>query len=178
MKTYEENLKYIQRLMQNIDISEDKMLVLSDKHVRSLAKLLTKKERDEKSEIAFIVGYIKSHGEIEYWDEDIQEKERIRAIIKNYKHGINLTPIKGDIEYTYDKKNTMFLNWHNKYGQGMDVVAEELENRGVFLNSENSADQFIEMQNLLSQNRAIYAKDHYSSSQIKKMLNEENDKNK
>ena len=180
MRTYQENVKYIQSLLQNICLDENnpedpRIVTLSRKHTETLAKLLSQKKRDKKSELAFIAGFIKEHAEIEDMYDDANEKARIRGILKSYKHGINLTPIKADIQFTYDRKNTMFLNWHNKVSKGMDCVAMELESRGIRLMSENPADQFIEMQELIADSKPTYVKDFYTGEQIKKMIkNEEN----
>ena len=74
MKTFEESLKYVNELTRNLWIDDEKRIILSDKQAEGLAKLLSKKDRDEKSEMAFIVGYIKAHAEIEDCKEDFYDE--------------------------------------------------------------------------------------------------------
>ena len=172
MRTYEEYIKYIQRLLLNINLDEnnpedERMVVLSSKQIETLAKLLSQKKRDKKSEIAFIAGFIKAHGEIEDGYGDVKEKSRVRGILKKYKHGINLNRIKGDIQSVFDRKNTMFLNWHNSEAKGMDCAAIELEQSGIFFESENPADQFVAMQEMWEKSKPIYVKDHCDSQKLK-----------
>lgn len=172
MRTYEENVERIKKILQKVKIEDDNQVNLSDKQVETLAMLLTKKKRTEKSERAFIAGYIYSHGQIVdpyNWGD---ESSTIRGILKDYKHNINLRPIKGDIQYYYDKKNTMFLNWHNKNAVGMDVVAMELEQYGIYLKSENPADQFVEMQNLWKSTSPVYVKKRVTTEELKKVVAE------
>lgn len=146
---------------------------LSNKQIDTLAKLLTKKERSEKDDLAFIAGFIYSHGQIvdpEDWYLD--EASRKRGILKGYKHNINLKPITGDIQFYYDKKNTMFLNWHNKHAAGMDVVALELQDLGIFLESDNPADQFVEMQRLWNNSNPSYVNKNVTRKELKSAIKE------
>ncbi len=68
------------------------------------------------------------------------------SAIRRYMHKVDLSGIKGEIQYKFDKKNTVSLVWGAKQG-GMapDVIAQELQSFGINIEAINEADQFFEM---------------------------------
>ncbi len=67
--------------------------------------------------------------------------------MRKYMHGVNLNGIKGEIQYRFDKKNSINLVWGAKQGGiSPDVMVQELsENYGLQFEAINEADQFFEM---------------------------------
>ena len=67
-------------------------------------------------------------------------------ILQGYMHKVDLKSIQGEINYKYDKKNSINLVWGAKQG-GMapDVIAQELNSLGIPINAINEADCFFEM---------------------------------
>lgn len=69
-------------------------------------------------------------------------------ILQGYMHKVDLKSIQSEINYKYDKKNSINLVWGAKQG-GMapDVIAQELNSLGVRIDAINEADCFFEMVN-------------------------------
>ena len=67
-------------------------------------------------------------------------------ILQGYMHKVDLKSIQGEINYKYDKKNSINLVWGAKQG-GMapDVIAQELNSLGIRIDAVNEADCFFEM---------------------------------
>lgn len=67
--------------------------------------------------------------------------------MRKYMHGVNLNGIKSEIQYRFDKKNSINLVWGAKTGGiSPDVMVQELsENYGMQFEAINEADQFFEM---------------------------------
>lgn len=67
-------------------------------------------------------------------------------ILQSYMHKVDLKSIQSEINYKYDKKNSINLVWGAKQG-GMapDVIAQELNSLGVRIDAINEADCFFEM---------------------------------
>lgn len=67
-------------------------------------------------------------------------------ILQGYMHKVDLKSIQGEINYKYDKKNSINLVWGAKQG-GMapDVIAQELNSLGIPIDAINEADCFFEM---------------------------------
>ena len=87
--------------------------------------------------------------------EDIYQSETNNSnletinVLRPYLHKLDLKSIRQEIEYHYDKDNSPYLLWATKDG-GMspDQVAQELESKGIKLDSHTSADLFFEMDSL------------------------------
>lgn len=78
---------------------------------------------------------------------DTSYSMEILSGMRKYMHGVNLNGIKSEIQYRFDKKNTINLVWGAKTGGiSPDVMVQELsENYGMQFESINEADQFFEM---------------------------------
>lgn len=78
---------------------------------------------------------------------DTSYSMEILSGMRKYMHGINLNGIKGEIQYRFDKKNSINLVWGAKQGGiSPDVMVQELsENYGLQFEAINEADQFFEM---------------------------------
>lgn len=78
---------------------------------------------------------------------DTSYSMEILSGMRKYMHGVNLNGIKSEIQYRFDKKNSINLVWGAKQGGiSPDVMAQELsENYGLQFEAINEADQFFEM---------------------------------
>ncbi len=81
-----------------------------------------------------------------YDDGDNTEQLERLKILRGYMHKLDLSSIKGEIEYKLGKKNTAALVWgarKNTRGLAVDVAAMELVERGITIKADNPADQFF-----------------------------------
>lgn len=70
----------------------------------------------------------------------------VLSIMRRYMHGVNLQGIQSEIQYKFDKKNSINLVWGAKTGgQSPDVIAQELQSYGIEIKAINEAEQFFEM---------------------------------
>ena len=78
---------------------------------------------------------------------DTSYSMEILSGMRKYMHGVNLNGIKSEIQYKFDKKNSINLVWGAKTGGiSPDVMVQELsENYGMQFEAINEADQFFEM---------------------------------
>ena len=68
--------------------------------------------------------------------------------LKPYLHSLDLSALKGEIRYRYDKDNSAYLLWGKRKGErGLtaDQVQMELAEEGYLIDSENEADIFFRM---------------------------------
>lgn len=78
--------------------------------------------------------------------EDSSDIMRELSILRSYMHNVDLKSIQGEINYKYDKKNSIALIWGAKEGgQAPDVIAQELNGLGIHIEAINEADCFFEM---------------------------------
>lgn len=79
------------------------------------------------------------------YDDTSYAMETLSAI-RRYMHRVDLSGIKSEIQYKFDKKNTVNLVWGAKQGGiAPDVIAQELQTYGINIEAINEADQFLEM---------------------------------
>ena len=79
---------------------------------------------------------------------DVQQALDIIGALKPYLHNINLDSLKGEIKYKYDKDNSAYLLWGKRKGErgyGADQIAQELQERGIFIDAINEAEIFFEI---------------------------------
>ena len=78
---------------------------------------------------------------------DTSYSMEILSAMRRYMHGLNLKGIQGEIQYKFDKKNSINLVWGAKTGGiSPDVMAQELSaNYGIQFEAINEAEQFFEM---------------------------------
>ena len=79
-------------------------------------------------------------------------------ILRDYRKSINLSSIKGEIKYRFDKDNTPFNRWGaRKTTEGIDLqnLKTELEGRGIRIDAENSADIFFAINDMYTQSLKI-----------------------
>lgn len=69
------------------------------------------------------------------------------AYMNKRRHSFDLSGIQGEINYKFDRKNTIALQWGTKKGgMGADQIAQEIEGMGLHtFTAINEADQFFEM---------------------------------
>lgn len=91
--------------------------------------------------------FLMSHAKAVHYSHVVLEKDTgTLNILKDYRRSINLTSIKPDIKYMFGSyAKALYMQWSNPNGMGMDVIAQELKDRGVHLSGISPADQFIEM---------------------------------
>ena len=79
---------------------------------------------------------------------DVQQALDIIGALKPYLHNINLDSLKGEIKYKYDKDNSAYLLWGKRKGErgyGANQIAQELQERGIFIDAINEAEIFFEI---------------------------------
>lgn len=79
---------------------------------------------------------------------DVQQALDVIGALKPYLHNINLDSLKGEIKHKYDKDNSAYLLWGKRKGErgyGADQIAQELQERGIFIDAINEADIFFEI---------------------------------
>ena len=84
----------------------------------------------------------------DYQNAEVQQALDIIGALKPYLHSINLEPLKGKIKYKYDRDNSAYLLWGKRKGErgyGADQIAQELQERGIFIDAINEADIFFEI---------------------------------
>lgn len=78
----------------------------------------------------------------------------VLSVMRRYMHGVNLSGIQSEIQYKFDRKNSINLVWGAKTGgQSPDVIAQELEGYGIHIEAINEAEQFFEMLELYERAR-------------------------
>lgn len=69
-------------------------------------------------------------------------------ILRPYLHSIDLSGIKGEIKNRFDGDNSVYLLWGKRKGESgytADQIAMDLEEQGVYFDSDNEADIFFEL---------------------------------
>ncbi len=97
-----------------------------------------------------VAEYIIQHSAMEnLWDDtDNQAYIDTISVLKPYLHNLDLSSIRGEIKYRYDKDNSPYLIWgkrRGEKGQSPDVVAQELAEQGFYIEATNEADIFFEI---------------------------------
>lgn len=97
-----------------------------------------------------VAEYIIQNAALENLYEDADNDAYIDTInvLKPYLHKLDLSGIKGEINYRYDRDNSPYLLWGKRRGQDgqtPDVVAMELAENGFYIESTNEADIFFEI---------------------------------
>ncbi len=97
-----------------------------------------------------VAEYIIQNAALENLYEDADNEAYIDTIsvLKPYLHKLDLSGIKGEIKYRYDRDNSPYLLWgkrRGQEGQTPDVVAMELAENGFYIDSTNEADIFFEI---------------------------------
>ena len=83
-----------------------------------------------------------------YLEDENQIYTETISFLKPYLHSIDLKALKGEIKYRYDTDNSVYLLWGKRKGedgQTADQIAMELAESGFFIDAENEADIFFEM---------------------------------
>ena len=86
------------------------------------------------------------YGDMENYD--VQQALDVIGALKPYLHNINLDSLKGEIKHKYDKDNSAYLLWGKRKGErgyGANQIAQELQERGIFIDTINEADIFFEI---------------------------------
>lgn len=97
-----------------------------------------------------VAEYIIQHSAMENLRDDTDNQAYIDTIsaLKPYLHNLDLSSIRGEIKYRYDKDNSPYLIWgkrRGEKGQSPDVVAQELAEQGFYIEATNEADIFFEI---------------------------------
>lgn len=81
-----------------------------------------------------------------YADTYSSEAMRVLSVLRGYMHGLDLKSLKGEIEYKFDKKNSVALVWGAKEGgTAVDTIPQELAEQGIYIEATNEADILFEM---------------------------------
>lgn len=97
-----------------------------------------------------VAEYIIQNAALENLYEDADNEAYIDtiSILKPYLRKLDLSGIKGEIKYRYDRDNSPYLLWGKRRGQDgqtPDIVAMELAENGFYIESTNEADIFFEI---------------------------------
>lgn len=92
--------------------------------------------------------YAESNGEV-------SEAMRKLSVLRRYMHRIDLRHIQDEIQYRFDKKNSINLVWGTKEGGiAPDTLPQLLAEEGIFLDVINEADCFLQMVDMYEDARA------------------------
>jgi hypothetical protein len=117
------------------------------------------------------------------YDDGMSEDALFRYnAIKEFRGKLNLSSIKGEIHHKFDTRpgNAIMMQWGTtKGGQGVDTVAQELQEYGIRIDAINEADIFFEMLDVYNDARDTLNKkaqkiraDYFNSGELKTLKNE------
>ena len=77
---------------------------------------------------------------------EVSEAMRRLSVLRRYMHKIDLRHIQGEIQYRFDRKNSINLVWGAKEGGiAPDTLPQLLADEGIFIDAVNEADCFLQM---------------------------------
>ena len=86
---------------------------------------------------------------------EVSEAMRKLSVLRGYMHKIDLRYIQDEIQYRFDKKNSINLIWGAKEGGiSPDTLPQLLAEEGIFLDAINEADCFLQMVDMYEDARA------------------------
>ncbi len=87
---------------------------------------------------------------------DIDGAMTTLTILRRFLHNVDLHGIASEVQYRYDKKNTIFARWGAPKGEGIapDTLGQLLEEDGIYLDAINGADMFFQMLDIYENARA------------------------
>lgn len=86
---------------------------------------------------------------------EVSEAMRRLSVLRRYMHKIDLRHIQGEIQYRFDRKNSINLVWGAKEGGiAPDTLPQLLAEEGIFLDAINEADCFLQMVDMYEDARA------------------------
>lgn len=86
---------------------------------------------------------------------EVSEAMRKLSVLRGYMHKIDLRYIQDEIQYRFDKKNSINLVWGAKEGGiAPDTLPQLLAEEGIFLDAINEADCFLQMVDMYEDARA------------------------
>ena len=117
------------------------------------------------------------------YDDGMSEDALFRYnAIKEFRGKLNLSSIKSEIHHKFDTRpgNAIMMQWGTtKGGQGVDTVAQELQEFGIRIDAINEADIFFEMLDIYNDARDTLNKkaqkiraDYFNSGELKTLKNE------
>lgn len=177
MYTRQEVYNLINLSLQNLGKDEYHETALINEEIDTLVNLVFSKNRTEDSMRKFVASYIYNHAiYIENESSDLEDSLVRKSILKRYLHHVNLEHIKGEIYYKYDTKpgKMIMYRWHNKNGILPENLSNDLLDFGIHLKSENEADQFFEMLDLIEQYTPKKLKEYMSKQEVEEIVNKIN----
>lgn len=86
---------------------------------------------------------------------EVSEAMRRLSVLRRYMHKIDLRHIQGEIQYRFDRKNSINLVWGAKEGGiAPDTLPQLLADEGIFIDAVNEADCFLQMVDMYEDARA------------------------
>lgn len=86
---------------------------------------------------------------------EVSEAMRRLSVLRRYMHKIDLRHIQDEIQYRFDKRNSINLVWGAKEGGiAPDTLPQLLAEEGIFLDAINEADCFLQMVEMYEDARA------------------------
>ena len=133
----------------------DKYGVISGKTRKEVIDMLwcglNTADKGKQAHVALDVAeYIIQNAALENLYDDINAEEAMLTIslLKPYLHNIDLSGIRGEIRYHYDKNNSPYALWGKRRGtEGIapDKIAQELAEQGLQIETEHPAEIFFEI---------------------------------
>ena len=117
-----------------------------------------------------------------YGDSTYDYDKYVIGELKDYLHNIDLSGVKAEIKYRYDKDNSVYAMWGKRSGtKGLNLatIAQELTERGINIEAENDADLLFEIDDMYRQaknNLKKAVKERYrdfASKEDQKLLKDE-----
>ncbi|HRF69887.1 MAG TPA: hypothetical protein PKV66_00490, partial [Candidatus Pelethenecus sp.] len=121
--------------------------------VEILWRGLNTSDKDTQGIVALdIAEYIIQNSAMENLWEDVENQVYVDTIaaLKPYLHKIDLSGLRSEIKYHYDKDNSPYLIWGKRKGQqGVNItdIVQELGEQGFLIEATSEADIFIELDN-------------------------------
>lgn len=86
---------------------------------------------------------------------EVSEAMRTLSVLRGYMHKIDLKHIQDEIQYRYDRKNSINLVWGAKEGGiAPDTLPQLLADEGIYLDAINEADCFLQMVEMYEEAKA------------------------
>lgn len=139
-------------IIDNAIDSESEILNLKVKEVKELARELALESEklgvkgDGKIAVS-LAKKIVENATIRTNAVESRENRRIVGVFNYYKGKLNLDGIKGDIKHYYDKEASLINRVWGGGNIGVDTIVDELNGQGIYIQSENASDIFIDMMN-------------------------------
>ena len=176
----------VNTIIENIDLGDGQYVEITNKSQEQIADALWKvlNTNDSGNRVGVsekIADYLIESLVVKemYESDSVAEYTNIITELRPYLHNIDLSAIKGEIKYRFDKDNSVYAIWGARKGEKgftADQIAQKLEENGVYIKSTNEADIFFEINQMyrdavknLKARKDKYLSETLEESQIKEL---------